>query len=268
MIKDDFDRLFDQAFDEAAMQHTAAPEPHASWEQMAITIKKRNRNVIHKRYLPYIAVSFVLGGFIFGSSGVSKAVTPFINTVKTLQEGAVSFIFGSRESNLSAVARTAPPPDVIASADAKSIVQQRSVMEKKYTTWESATPHVSFASLSIGYVPSRYELTEVRLYASNENDKAEEAILLYANDKLQRYVLSIKEMQSTMTLTAPDHVGRGIVETVTLPSGLSAYLMTLEDQRISLDYMFNRLLVSITGDISKQDALKIAQHIEQLNKVD
>ena len=95
MNKEDFDRVFDAAFEEAARNHLPSPDPDPSWSKIETILKERHAKRKF-RPLPYaVAASFLIGAFILGSPTVTKAFNPFVQTIKNIQAGVVSFIFGN-----------------------------------------------------------------------------------------------------------------------------------------------------------------------------
>lgn len=260
MNKEDFDRVFDAAFEEAARNHLPSPDPDPSWSKIETILKERHAKRKF-RPLPYaVAASFLIGAFILGSPTVTKAFNPFVQTIKNIQAGVVSFIFGN-DTEQEGQAKTAPPPDSVTANEGR-IIDNGVLAEKNYKSWEEAAKTVAFTAPAIGYIPDRFQLNDVILFYKDELEKAKKAVLLYTNQvEAKSFMLTIRMLEQNETVTTGTDANAGDYETVEV-HGQPGYLFTTKDGRASLDYMSGNTLVSIAGSLTKDEIMQVANNIK------
>lgn len=256
MSKEDLEQAFDQAFDHAATNYSSAPDPTASWQRIERKLNKRNKRRNRLRTIPYIAASFILGAFIFGTPVVTEAFTPLYRTIINIQNDVVTIIFGSNDSN-STTARTNPPSDQ-APSNSQDIIVESKYMQ--FNSWEEAVKFVNFKPLAIGYVPTDFKLSEVQLVFHGNQELAHEAVLLYTTDN-SRFRVSVRELNSNEILSSSSQSSYTSLETIKI-NGLDAYLTISTDGRVLLEYLLLNMYVSISGNLSKEDVIQIANHIK------
>jgi hypothetical protein len=255
MNKDEFDQFFDSAFDKVAKNVDSTPDPDLSWTKLEPQLKTRlSRNRIN--ILPYaVAASFLIGVFIVGSPSATKAFTPFFSTIKQLQEDVVSFIFGNG-SNHNGKANTEPPPDI--DPKESTVVSSGILDERHYTSMEEAGPHLEFTAPEIGYVPEDFTLADLLVF-TEENLKSKNAVIIYTNND-KSFMIRIRMLERSETLTSSTDTYVGEFEEVQVNDN-KGYLTLINDGRTSLEYMLRNTVISISGNITKEEILKIAENM-------
>ncbi|PYI50933.1 DUF4367 domain-containing protein [Paenibacillus flagellatus] len=258
MNKDEFDRLFDTAFEEAVKKQLPVANPEPSWQRLEPKLKARRS---HKRFLllPYVvAASFLIGAFIVGSPTATKAFSPFFQTIKQIQSGVVSFIFGN-DAEPTGKARTAPPPDSPLENEGKSI-DSGVLQEQHYETWEEAGDHLLFPAPKIGYIPPAFILNDILVF-SKGGENAKKAVLIYRDPNAGKsFMITIRMLEKNETVTSGFDKDAGDYKKVNV-KGQNGFLFLTKDGRSSLDYMTGNILISISGGLAEDDIIKVADNI-------
>ncbi|SFJ55923.1 protein of unknown function [Paenibacillus sp. UNC496MF] len=260
MKKEEFDRAFDFAFEDAVKKHLPSPDPDPSWARVEMILKKR-RNIRKYRFIPYaVAAMVIIGAFLFATPSVSKAFTPFSQAIKSIQSGVSSIIFGN-DSEYQGKAKTAPPPDNGNSSEGQ-VLDNGLLGEKHYSTWEEASQNIAFSNPKIGFVPQKYKLEDVVLFFRNGQAEATRAVLIYTNTKEKKnFLLTFRMLEHNETVTSgTDNIAGEYTEVQV--NGQKAYLLITKDTRSSLDYMIGNIVVSITGSLTKDEIIQIAEKIK------
>jgi hypothetical protein len=259
MKKEDFDRLFDAAFEEAVKTKLPAPDPDPSWQKIEVKLKKHSwKRKPQLRLIPLVAAaSFILGAFIFGTPTVTKAFNPFIQTLKNIQSGVVSFIFGN-DSEPQGKAKTAPPP---IEPQEGEVLHESTTIKTRYTTWDEASTQVAFPPLKIGYIPDAFKLNDVIVFSDN-GEKAKKAVLYYANPESNvAFMITFRMLERNESLTTGSDTSAGEFEKIEV-NGLPGFLFKHQDGRTSLDYMSGNIVISIAGSLSEYQVTQIAKAIK------
>jgi len=255
--KEDFDKLFDEAFDEAAKRTTMIPDATPSWDNMQrkIRSKKKQRKLLG--ILPVAAASFLLGAFLFGSPAITTAFSPFFDTVKHIQQNVVSFIFGTKTTDSGALT---PPPDEQAGIE-ESESSERPIYEKSYASWNEAVRHVTFSPINIPDIPPDYKLSEVRLYSANADSPASEARLVYFNQDNQRLLIKLSQIPDNAVITS-SHVKEEGTFTVIEHDGLKAYYFAASSGHAMLEFVYADIHISFSGVLAKETFVQMAENIK------
>ncbi len=208
------------------------------------------------KLLPYAAASFLLGALLFGTPAATKAFHPFFQVIQDAHQDVVTFIFGSSTQDHSG-AKTAPPDPMAASTEMQTSGEKTS---KRFDTWEQALEFVSFPPISLHDVPPGFTLTDVQLFFTDARQKANEAVLRYTKDDSSFRVV-IRMIENNETISTVADKKSSTVETVQV-HGSDAYLTISNDGRLRLEYLFANLHLSISGNLKKEDALRIANQIK------
>ncbi|RXZ78573.1 DUF4367 domain-containing protein [Paenibacillaceae bacterium] len=256
--KEKFDKLFEEAFDEAAKNSTNIPDFTSSWEQIESKVRRKKSNKKIKTLLPIAAASFVLGAFLFGSPSVTKALDPFFNTVKTIQKNVVSFVFGAGEQGESGA--LTPPPDDGADTEENIELSDPSIEEISYASWEEALNHLSFSPIQFDYIPIGYNLSEVRLYLSDNASKADEARLVYLNDDNERLLIKLSKLAGSTVITSSHVQGDGAHEMIKI-NDRNAYYFAASSGHAMLEFLYEGLHIAISGQLEKEALIQIAENI-------
>jgi Domain of unknown function (DUF4367) len=259
MNQDEFDRLFDQAFDSAVKDHQISPDPSASWKRVKDGLYRQKKKSQFLKMIPYLAASFVLGAVIFGTPVVTNAFPPFFQAIKSIQFEVVSLIFGSTDQTNS-LAKTAPPSDEGKAQDGMDI-NAGSITNKQLKTWEEALNYVAFSTIQFNYIPSDLIIDDIRLFFNSDQDKANHAVMLYKNDSDQRMVITVRLLEQNETLSSNVNTDKGTLETIKINQS-DAYLFQTTDGQVSLEYLLMNMYISISGNLSKEEIIKIATNIK------
>ncbi|CAM3636786.1 DUF4367 domain-containing protein [Marinicrinis lubricantis] len=260
MDKDRFELEFDRAFEEAAKNHTVVPDPLESWKKVEKKLQRRRTRRQRLKMLPYIAASFILGAVIFSTPAVTNAFSPVFQTLKQIQEDMVTFIYGSNEEDPSE-SRTAPPNDTEKEdVSTTESMRQTAAVHQNYRTWEEAAPYVSFYPAAVSYVPEGFHLADVRLAFREGDDYANEAVLLYEKDHL-RYRIMLELLEAGESITSATDKDSSKYEEIVI-HGAEAILTVSADDRARLEYLYNNIYISISGSLSKEDIIQIAENIK------
>jgi len=256
--QNEFDKMFDQAFDAAASTHTAIPDPTPSWEKVERLLQRRRRRIQRLKVVPYVAASFVLGAMIFGSPPVTNAFNPFFQSIKTIQSDVVSLIFGVKPIETTKP-KTSPPQTVAgpAGADLSSEVKT----SKKLDNWEEAAPLLAFPHVKFDHVPDGFVLTESRLLFKAAQTQSTEAVLLYVDGAGKRFRVMLRLLESNETMTSVAGKDTHTVEEVEV-NGSKAFLVATDTRKSSLEYLYRNLYISISGDLTKDEILEIARKMK------
>jgi hypothetical protein len=256
MEKNEFDLMFDEVFEKAA-KDLPSPNPDPSWSKIEGLLKEK-RLFQKFRIFPYaVAVSFILGAFIFGSPNVTKAFNPFIQTIENIQTGVISFIFGN-DTNKDGNAKTSAPPN---KAKEGKVLTQSEDVEIHYKSWEEASKQLSFAAPQFGYIPTQFELADVILFTGNHS-VAKKAELTYSNVQAkEKFSITLRQLEQNESLTTGSNTENGEYQTVQINSQ-PGFLFTSSDNRASLDFMSGNKVISIVGSLTQEQIVQIAQNIK------
>jgi len=256
---DQFDQMFDKAFDKAAHDQDMIPDSTASWKRVELTLNRRKKRKQLIKVLPYAAASFLLGAFLFGTPAVTKAFTPFFQSINSLPHGFVSFIFGSNDQTASKP-NTAPPNNELSRVTEGLDQHNGEMIEKHYDSWEDASQKVAFTSLSLDNMPYHFELSDAALFFRKEEELSSKAVLRYSNESGQRLLLTIRLLNQNETLANINRKEDGSYETVQINNS-EAYLFLTHDARASLQFLYMNMYISITGNLSKEEIIAVGKRI-------
>jgi hypothetical protein len=257
--KEDFDRLFDEAFEKSA-KNLPVPDPNPSWERIAKTIQKRTKRRTILRILPYLAASFLFGAIIFGSPMVTNAFNPIYQIFKKIQSDVVTLIFTDGNQN-EGKAKTAPPPDTFTTQEGQ-VIESQTYSETHFPTWQEASKHVLFTPYNFSYVPENYEITDVFLSSESNQQKSSQAELSFSNKiSNKNFRLHIRLLEKNEQLTSSSDSTAGSLETVEI-NGNKAYLFIHNDGRTLLEYILGNTFISISGNITKAEIIQFSNNIK------
>jgi len=258
MNKDEFEQRFDEALEQAARSTSLAPDPTSSWLKLQQRLSRIRRRKKRLAMLPYLAGSFLLGAFLFGSPLVATAFTPLYQKIVSIQDGVVSLIFRS-DVDMGVTPATSPPPDGGTSVRTANAVVHAPV---EYASWEAAAHHTLFEWLKLGQITEEVFRSEhTSLIFSDDSGKASTAILSYTDDQDRRFRIRITVMQQRQVITSPVPQQNSRLEMVQLANGNDAFLVVMDDGRASLEYLHGNLFISISGTLSEKQLIGIANTI-------
>ncbi|MFC5648738.1 DUF4367 domain-containing protein [Paenibacillus solisilvae] len=260
MNKEEFDRAFDSAFEDAVKKHLPSPDPDPSWARVEMIIKKRG-TIRKYKFIPYAAAAAVIMvAFLLATPSVTRAFNPFSQAIKSIQSGVSSIIFGN-DSEYQGKAKTAPPPDNGSPGEGQ-VLDNGLQGEKHYSTWDEAAQNIAFANPAIGFVPQKYKLEDVVLFFGNGQEKAKKAVLMYTHQNDGKtFLLTFRMLERNETVTTGTDNNAGEYKEVQV-NGQKAYLLLTKDTRLSLDYMMGNVVVSIAGSLTRDEIIQIAEEIK------
>lgn len=264
MEKDKFDQIFDEAFDEAAKNLTT-PDPTASWNRIENRLKRRSKRRTWLHILPYLVASFILGAAIFGTPTSTKAFSPIFQHMKSFKNDVVSFIFGSLDTT-NTKPKTAPPPDASEDTSEDALggldIAVGQSTEKHYRSWAEVTQHNVFPPVAIEYIPDGFKQSDIILFFKSTQETATKAVLLFTNEANERFILKMDVLGRNETITSNNDTANGTLETIPIHDS-EAYLFVTADDRKILEYLYTNMHISISGSLSKEDLIKIAENIKK-----
>ncbi|MBO9599414.1 MAG: hypothetical protein J7559_16525, partial [Cohnella sp.] len=173
MNKQEFDRLYDAAFEAAARGGPSQPSAdyRPSWEKLRKKLggynrSRRMRSRVGK--LAVLASALLLGAFLFGNASNVRAIPPVFSTLYESSTGVFSYFFGRAEDRSPSKAKTPPPPDAMQSGNVGLPVSRMIV-----TDAEQAGGLLSFPSPTFGYLPDGYRLNNVQVSYFGEKTRAD-----------------------------------------------------------------------------------------------
>ncbi|REK71248.1 DUF4367 domain-containing protein [Paenibacillus paeoniae] len=262
MNKEEFDQLFDKAFDESVQKHPFTPSPELSWERLQKQLAKRKRRKSQLRALPYVAASFLLGAFLFGTPTASNAFQPLFQAVVTIKDDVVRIVFGQPNSSKT-VPKTPPPPGYIeTNSTTHSNEGDLSAVTKfdrfTYSTWEEASQYMDFRTPTITYIADGYQLHDISAYF-NVNQSTSIAVITYTDKEGIVYTITFKRLMENSVFQSG---GGSSVHVETLKMGtMDTYIFTTNDGYIAQEFLIDDIHISVSGPLSREETLIISKEI-------
>jgi hypothetical protein len=256
----EFDRQFDVTFEETVkVLPTKLPDPTASWERVQKQVAKKTKMQTRLKVAPYVAASFILGAVVFGSPAVTKAFTPFWQSIKNVQQGVISFIFGNEVDNSGKSKTSSPKDNSVAEGENLNVAAD---IEKNFSTVEEASGKIGFGPFSFDYLQSHYKIKDIRLFFRGQVEKANKVMVLSENEKTRdTFILNLELLERNQLITSGSDQNAGQLETIQI-NGNTVYMFTTNDGRLNLEYLLGNVHVSISGKLSKTEGIEIAQNIK------
>lgn len=262
--KEEFDRLFDQAFEESVQNHNFTPDAGPSWEKLQLQLAKKRRRKSQLRALPYVAASFILGAFLFGTPTASNAFQPLFQAVVTIKDDVVRIVFGEKSTS-KVVPKTPPPPEEDNVIIHKTVPLDGSsdtfeTMSVKYETWEEAMPYLDFHVPEVHYIAEGFHLMDVNLnYDQVDSPSPRVATITYINDEGFVYHITFQKILPGTFYKIGGGTG---VDVKTLEIGsIKNYISTTNDGTVAQEFIIDDIRVSIIGPLSHEEARLISEEI-------
>jgi hypothetical protein len=219
--------------------------------------------------LPLVALSFMLGAFVFGSPKVSEAFEPFFEKVTSFPEGVVRVIFGTgREVDIKPKT-PAPPPEFALSGlegEDPEEPEEGHVIDLQnatptYTSWEEIKAAYGWAVPDSSAIPSEFKLKEIyALYYPNTSILSKATGNYLAEDGAS-FTVAIRQMTEDDTGSSTYREKDGKLEKVNI-RGFDAYLFITNEDYASLEWRTGVWAVSINGKLDRDTILAIGNGIE------
>ncbi|WP_342574214.1 DUF4367 domain-containing protein [Paenibacillus sp. FSL M8-0142] len=261
-----FNEAFDEAFDRAASSSsypTNDDSKRQSWQQVKMQLEKLNQRKKHRRRFQYagiVAASMAFGAFMFSQPTVTQAVSPIYQQIVDWGNGLAGQIFGKKAPVDESKALTPPPPDVSSVPGQEYVPPAELIETETYEFTDSdaslteSQKRVNFKIPEVGYIPNGYEFIQASGISNSEDGPIEDLKLEYMNGDGKVIHVSFIEITADKAIS----VGGEVTGTLKLDSGAAAYIT-----ETNLRFLHNndQILVMISGFISKEEFLKIANGI-------
>ncbi|MBB6637709.1 hypothetical protein [Cohnella thailandensis] len=268
-MQDEFDRLFDAAFDEAAKKHTLTPSSDRLWEKTEKALRRRKNRRRRLRSLPLVALSFMFGALLFGSPKVSDAFEPFFEKVISFPEGVVRVIFGTgREVDIKPKT-PAPPPELTLSdfgIDGPVEPGEERVVDVQnakpiYSSWEEVEALHGWAAPDSSTIPSEFKLKEIFALFYPKSSILKMATGNYVTEDGANFTVAIRQMTENDTGSSTYREKDGQLEQVNI-RGFDAFLFITYEGYASLEWRTGVWAISINGKLDRESILAIGNGIE------
>ncbi|MFF2886239.1 hypothetical protein [Paenibacillus sp. NPDC057967] len=270
MNKEEFDKLFDQAFEESVQSHNFTPDAGPSWEKLQQQLAKKKRRRSQLRALPYVAASFLLGAFLFGTPTASNAFQPLFKAVVTIKDDVVRIMFGEDHASKT-VPKTPPPPDYNPATGNDVSTQHKTDnnTDREYysdnpqdsymwfSTLEEASDNIDFPIPAITYIAEGYQLYEVGVFLNNQIPLG--VTVVYTDADGINYTIGFLRLLENSVMTSG---GGPTIKMDTLKIGTTeTYIFTTNDGYIAQEFLIDDIHVSISGPLSKEEATTISKEV-------
>jgi hypothetical protein len=259
MDREEFDRLFDQAFEEAARDSELVPDPENSWVRFEKRLANRARRRRRLRLVPYIVLSFMLGAFVFGTPAVTIAFQPIIESATSIRDGVVELTVG-RQKLSDTIPKTDAPPGHIETPDEGQDVENSGMSRYRHEKLSEAVKNLAFKPPAIHHVDDSFELAEFLTFRPHDADKDEQLWIKY-NRKTGgegHYTISLKVFHpgTLMRITSEQ---RSVETETIIVNGYEAYLQVANEGYAQLQFFVDDLHVSILGLLKRDEIMMIAE---------
>ncbi|MEK3885557.1 DUF4367 domain-containing protein [Paenibacillus sp. PL2-23] len=257
MNKEEFDERFDRAFQEKVKDHEFVPDASESWLRVKKRIDRRYRIRRQLRTLPYVAASFLLGAYIFGTPVATEAFKPVFQAYQVVIEGVQQMVFRSAPQQTDFVSqnlpKTLPPP---------GYVDETSQQGTSITVTKPSEIHdLAFPAPSIRYVPEAFSLHNIQL-SQVVPGEGKYTHIHYGYARSDGMVLHVVVMK--LPQGAAYSSGGGSEDIIMKPitiHGFEAFLYLEKDGWSMLEYMRDDMLVKISGPIDEDTIVRMAEEL-------
>ncbi|MBH5320456.1 DUF4367 domain-containing protein [Paenibacillus sp. GSMTC-2017] len=263
MNKEEFDQLFDKAFDESVNTYEFIPDSSNSWAKVQKQLRKQSRRKRQLRLLPYIAAAFIFGAIVFGTPTVTNAFQPFYKAITSIKDGVINIIWGTGETH-NTKPRTPPPPGHVNSGGAGNSSTSEEIYHQEFKTWDEASTVVDYPIPKDIYVPTDYKLENIKTLVGKTSEKSIFTTLQYNKSEFENYHIKIKKLVPAEMIQSGADTSKNDIIMETLQIGdNTAYLFITNDGTTSMEFLNANYHVSIVGAITKKEAIKIATDLVQ-----
>ncbi|MFF2886241.1 hypothetical protein [Paenibacillus sp. NPDC057967] len=111
MKTEELEAKFDHAFRESVKLTRFVPDTEESWTRLQKKLAKKTnsrKSISIFKVLPYFAISFLLGAFLFGTPTISDA---FQHVATVIKQDVLGISDNEPAHKKNIIPKTAPPPD-------------------------------------------------------------------------------------------------------------------------------------------------------------
>ncbi|GIP31243.1 DUF4367 domain-containing protein [Paenibacillus sp. J2TS4] len=267
--EEEWDRLLDSVFEDAVRENyrCEVPDPAPSWEKVRERLKAEKRKRVRRSWrirVSAIAASLIIGAFIFGSPQMTNAFEPIGLMFKQLTGNMLSFFYGESGLEKQTEARTSPPPldDISPSPHAvgsdNSDADGPRVTNTLKTTLEEARQRSAVPLLEPQYVIAGYKLDSVKL-SLDQNGTALDTVMYYMNEEGSFYLVTQSHLELNTSLSTV-YDDNDQVKDITINGFKGALIQGSVSHYLLL--AGNDTLIKITGSMSVEDMIKIAESLK------
>lgn len=257
MSEDPFDRLFEEAMDQAVKNKGDIPDPGESWKRVEAKLKRSRKRRNRLRVLPYVASSFLIGALLF-SSGLTKAFTPLFDSLMQVGDGVTRVVFGTEEViNEPLLEPTYPPEDTSKKEDFQIIDSE--VSHTVYHTWEEAVSAFPYPLPLQPKVPEGFTLDRVDLYLSSPTAPSEQACAIFTYFDAEKHVIFLTfELLGEGSKMKTNYKEKDGTLRVLKFRDKDAYLFETTDGSSSFELVLGKMYVSLVGTVPADTILSMA----------
>lgn len=259
MSGDPFDRLFEEAMDQAVKNKGDIPDPGESWKRVDAKLKRSRKRSNRLRVLPYVASSFLIGALLF-SSGLTKAFTPLFDSLIQARDGVTRVVFGAEDMIHESPPVPLPSDDEPADEDQLIQMVDSEVVQTAYHTWEEAERAFPYPLPLKPKVPEGFALDTADIYLSSPTAPAKQAAAIFTYmDEGKKHVIHLSiEWLSPGSKMRTDYKDKDGSLKVVKFRGEDAFLFETLDGQSSFDFLSGDLYVTLRGAVPADTLLFMA----------
>ncbi|QJD87082.1 DUF4367 domain-containing protein [Cohnella herbarum] len=258
MNKDQFDQMFDAAFEVSSKQFNdnVSIDHRPSWlrVQQRLSARRKRRNRFSRlSKLSVIAASVLIGAAIFGNSQATKAIDPIYTTIKEYPSGLLGFFMGRSEDQNTSQAET-PSHEYLEGLDVQKI-NENLIMAN--VSKAQAGHLLSFEAPMFQYSPSGYSFYQAQVYFYDGNDKADQAIYLFNTEEGKFMTVQLRKLPQDTTGFGMNAEAEGVTVTKVDLSDGPAILTSATDGSNALDTISHGLQITLSGVVPKDELIEM-----------
>ncbi|WP_339324994.1 hypothetical protein [Paenibacillus sp. FSL W8-0194] len=214
MKSEKFEEWFDVAFDRAVSSSslTSDESKRASWKKVQAQLDQVKRKRKQRRRLQLsgiVAASFIAGAVFFSPSGVTKALSPIVQSVVDLGNGMIGIVIKNGDVPPSLVTPKTEKPDTYveqnSDGDNFSRLEWSEVRESvgPPLNLDELKSKLSFSLPELNQIPSKYHFENYTLSNPSVEGKGYDKVSLKYTDSDQQalwiHLMNLKTYQSTIS---------------------------------------------------------------------
>jgi hypothetical protein len=258
MNKDQFDRMFDAAFE-------VSPEPsndvsidyRPSWHrvQQRLSARRKRKKILSRlSKLSVIAASTLIGAAIFGNTQATKAIDPIYATIKEYPSGILGFFMGRPEDLDASNAKTPPVPEHL---EGLKVEKMNDNLLMATVSKAQASRLLSFEAPVFQYAPTNYSFYEAQVYFYNGNDKADQAIYQFSTEEERVMTVLLRKLPQDTTGFSMNAAVEGVnVSKIDLSDG-PAILTSATNGSNSIETISHGIHITLSGIVPKDELIRM-----------
>lgn len=244
MEEKDFNKMFDEYYDEATKQVKGIPDSTLAWDRLRkILDKRRRRQHWIKRLMiaSVIILSMSIGAVLSNSPQIAKAISSIVQQIKKLEDGSVSFFFGSSPQSESEASIT------------EGEVERIDITLEEINSLEGVPlPNLTFLT-------EDFKVNHVWLY-HNKLSKKKDKMRIQIRNIESEHVINIHFSLLGLDENLISGGNEGTTEEK-LSMGSIGYFSPAGEGRHAIEFLISSIHVLILGEISKDDIIRLSNRI-------